>query len=233
MGDGTQTSDAAVATIAAYAAALGKTAIVMRECPGFLVNRILSADLLGFLRAVYDGADYLQVDRVMEAFGWPMGPAYLQDVVGLDTLLSVLASICSGFPDRMRLDFPHAVHVLTGLRRFGQKSGSGFYRYESDPKVRPRKSVDPKVAELLASVQPNGGRPYSDIELRERLMLPMIIEAQGAPKRGWWRLPPKSTWGSFWVWAFPACRGTGRQKEGQAHFLSAFCPAFTFAQLIE
>jgi 3-hydroxyacyl-CoA dehydrogenase/enoyl-CoA hydratase/3-hydroxybutyryl-CoA epimerase/enoyl-CoA isomerase len=84
MGDGAQTSDAAVATIAAYAAALGKTAIVTRECPGFLVNRILSAYLLGFLRAVYDGADFLQVDRVMEAYGWPIGPAYLQDVVGLD-----------------------------------------------------------------------------------------------------------------------------------------------------
>jgi 3-hydroxyacyl-CoA dehydrogenase / enoyl-CoA hydratase / 3-hydroxybutyryl-CoA epimerase / enoyl-CoA isomerase len=174
---GAKTSAEAAATVAGYANALGKTAIVVKECPGFLVNRILTPYLIGFLQALADGADYLQIDRVMEAFGWPMGPAYLQDVVGLDTLLHVLEVISEGFAQRMRITFPHAVQLLVRHNRLGQKNGAGFYRYENDPKGKPRKSVDPHTAELLASIQSSAARAFGDQELLERLMLPMIIEA--------------------------------------------------------
>jgi 3-hydroxyacyl-CoA dehydrogenase/enoyl-CoA hydratase/3-hydroxybutyryl-CoA epimerase/enoyl-CoA isomerase len=133
--------------------------------------------MLGFLRAVRDGADYLQIDQVMERFGWPMGPAYLQDVVGMDTLLHVLEVICTGFEDRMKIEFPHAVQAMVQHNRLGQKNGSGYYRYENDPKGRPRKLVDPQTAQLLAGIQSGGTRVFDDQELSERLMLPMIIEA--------------------------------------------------------
>jgi 3-hydroxyacyl-CoA dehydrogenase/enoyl-CoA hydratase/3-hydroxybutyryl-CoA epimerase/enoyl-CoA isomerase len=174
---GARTSAEAAATVAGYANALGKTAIVVKECPGFLVNRILIAYLLGFLRAVDSGADYLEIDRVMESFGWPMGPAYLADVVGLDTLLHVVEVISTGFTERMKISFTHAVQLLVRENRLGQKNGSGFYRYETDPKGRPRKSVDPKTVQLLAGIQSSGRRFFSDEEMSERLMLPMIIEA--------------------------------------------------------
>ena len=174
---GAKTSAEAAATVAGYANALGKTAIVVRECPGFLVNRILITYLLGFLRAVDSGADYLQIDRVMESFGWPMGPAYLSDVIGMDTLLHVVEVISDGFAERMKISFPHAVQLLTRENRLGQKNGFGFYRYELDPKGRPRKSVDPKTAELIAGVRSSTPRALTDEEMLERLMLPMIIEA--------------------------------------------------------
>lgn len=174
---GRQTSPEAAATVAAYAAALGKTAIVVEECPGFLVNRILIPYMLGFLRAIHSGADYLRIDSVMEAFGWPMGPAYLQDVVGMDTLQHVLESITGGFAARMQIDFPQAVKLWVSHGRLGQKSGAGFYRYETDPKGRPRKVIDPQTQQLLAGIQPGGLAAFSDQELHERLMLPMIIEA--------------------------------------------------------
>src|SRR5690606_8882469 len=74
---GERTSTEAAATIANYAVAMGKTPIVVKDCPGFLVNRILTGNMIGFLRLVHDGADYQKVDAAMEAFGWPMGPAYL------------------------------------------------------------------------------------------------------------------------------------------------------------
>src|SRR3546814_2351397 len=83
--DGEKTSKEAIATVAAYAAAIVKTPIVVKNCPGFLVNRILFPYFYGFLGALRDGADFVKVDKVMEGFGWPMGPAYLQDVVGIDT----------------------------------------------------------------------------------------------------------------------------------------------------
>jgi 3-hydroxyacyl-CoA dehydrogenase/enoyl-CoA hydratase/3-hydroxybutyryl-CoA epimerase/enoyl-CoA isomerase len=77
----------------------------------------------------------------------------------------------------MKIDFPHAVQLMVRQGRLGQKSGSGFYRYETDPKGRPRKSVDPETAALLASIQSRGPSAPGDEELLERLMLPMVIEA--------------------------------------------------------
>jgi 3-hydroxyacyl-CoA dehydrogenase/enoyl-CoA hydratase/3-hydroxybutyryl-CoA epimerase/enoyl-CoA isomerase len=113
----------------------------------------------------------------MESFGWPMGPAYLSDVVGMDTLAHVVEVISTGFADRMKVAFPNTVQMLVQENRLGQKNGSGFYRYETDPKGRPRKSVDPKTAELIAGLRSSARRAFSDDEMRERLMLPMIIEA--------------------------------------------------------
>lgn len=174
---GPKTSAQAAATAAGFATAIGKIPVVVKECPGFLVNRILTPYLLGFLRAVHDGADFLQIDRVMEGFGWPMGPAYLSDVVGMDTLQHVLRVISTGFSERMRVEFRDAIEVLVEHGRLGQKSGAGFYRYERDPRGKPQKALDPSVAELLASAQPSWRKTFTDEELRERLMLPMIIEA--------------------------------------------------------
>ncbi|HKT74949.1 MAG TPA: fatty acid oxidation complex subunit alpha FadB [Steroidobacteraceae bacterium] len=174
---GPETSDEAAATVAGYASAMGKTPIVVKECPGFLVNRVLTPYLLGFLRAVQDGADYQALDRVMETFGWPMGPAYLQDVIGLDTMEHVLEVIATGFASRMHSDAPKLVHEMVRLGRLGQKSGSGFYKYERDPRGKPKKSVDPQIGPVLAAFQKNGTRSFTDDELRERLMLPMIIES--------------------------------------------------------
>ena len=75
----------AVARTVAYANKMGKKAIVVNDCPGFLVNRVLFPYFGGFNMLVRDGADFQAVDKVMERWGWPMGPAYLIDVVGIDT----------------------------------------------------------------------------------------------------------------------------------------------------
>jgi 3-hydroxyacyl-CoA dehydrogenase/enoyl-CoA hydratase/3-hydroxybutyryl-CoA epimerase/enoyl-CoA isomerase len=174
---GPRTSATAVASAVAFAAHLGKTPIVVRDCPGFLVNRILTAYLLGYFRALRDGADFRVLDRVMEGFGWPMGPAYLQDVVGMDTLLRVVEVIAAGYSRRMAVDFAIPPELLVEQHRFGQKSGAGYYRYEPDPKGKPKKLDDPAVLELMAKLQPSGAREFADQELLERLMLPMIIEA--------------------------------------------------------
>jgi 3-hydroxyacyl-CoA dehydrogenase/enoyl-CoA hydratase/3-hydroxybutyryl-CoA epimerase/enoyl-CoA isomerase len=174
---GAQTGDVAAATVVGYAATLGKTPIVVADCPGFLVNRILTAYLLGHLRALHDGADYLAVDAVMEKFGWPMGPAYLQDVIGMDTMKHVVEIIAAGYPDRCLLEFPLATMLLADAKRLGQKNGVGFYRYETDPRGKPKKLVDPQTAQLLATLQPRGRREFSEAEIIERLMLPMMVES--------------------------------------------------------
>lgn len=181
---GRQTSDAAVATAVGYASAMGKTPIVVQDCPGFLVNRVLTAYMRGFLALVADGADFVQVDQAMEAFGWPMGPAYLEDVVGMDTGSHVNDVISAGYPQRMPPLQHDALRLMAQSGRYGQKNGVGFYRYERDPNGKPRRSPAPDSHELLRQVQPNGPRDFSAQEIVDRMMLPMIVEAAHALEDG-------------------------------------------------
>ena len=181
---GSRTSAATVAAAVAHARALGKTPIVVKDCPGFLVNRLLTAYLLGFAELIFDGADFVKVDHAMEAFGWPMGPAYLADVIGLDTMSHIIEVICAGYPQRMTATPHEPTKVLAGQRRFGQKSGSGFYRYEADATGRRRKVPQPDTYELLAPSQAHGTREVGDAEIVERMMLPMVLEAAVALEEG-------------------------------------------------
>ena len=82
---------------------MGKTPIVVNDCAGFLVNRVLFPYFNGFNLLIADGVDYKRIDKVMEKFGWPMGPAYLMDVVGIDTGDHAAAIMAEEFPDRMKM----------------------------------------------------------------------------------------------------------------------------------
>src|SRR3546814_15896446 len=95
----------------------------------------------------------------MEGFGWPMGPAYLQDVVGIDTSHHVGDVLAEGYPDRMKntTGEKNALDVMYEQKRFGQKNGIGFYKYETDPKGKPKKIADPTTYELLKPIQKGQG----------------------------------------------------------------------------
>ncbi len=96
---GEHTSDETINRVVAYAAKMGKSPIVVNDCPGFFVNRVLFPYFGGFSMLLRDGADFTQIDKVMERkFGWPMGPAYLLDVVGIDTAHHAQAVMAQGFP---------------------------------------------------------------------------------------------------------------------------------------
>ncbi|MYM86764.1 fatty acid oxidation complex subunit alpha FadB [Rugamonas sp. FT82W] len=181
---GSYTTPEAVATAVNYCIKMGKTPIVVKDCPGFLVNRVLTAYIRGFLQLVIDGADFRQVDRVMEAFGWPMGPAYLEDVVGLDTGSHVCDVISAGYSERMPPIANDALRLLAINKRHGQKNGVGFYRYESDPNGKPRRSDCEDTHTLLAALQPNGKREFTDDEIVDRMMVPLVLEAIRALEEG-------------------------------------------------
>lgn len=172
---GEQSSDEAVAATVKLAQQMGKTPIVVNDCPGFLVNRVLFPYFGGFDLLVRDGADFQAVDKVMEKFGWPMGPAYLLDVVGIDTGVHAAHVMAEGFPDRMKPDYKSATEVMFDNKRYGQKNGKGFYVYEQDKKGKPKKVVDPTTYELIAPVV--GARKEFDAdEIIARLMLPLVNE---------------------------------------------------------
>ncbi len=172
---GEKTSDATVASVVALASAMGKSPIVVNDCPGFLVNRVLFPYFRGFNLLVKDGADFRDIDKVMEGFGWPMGPAYLLDVVGLDTGHHAAAVMADGFPDRMANDFDSALDALYAEARYGQKNDAGFYRYELDRKGKQKKIFDESVLEILKPVCAEPTK-FDQQEIIDRMMLPMVIE---------------------------------------------------------
>ena len=174
---GPRTSDEAAATIASYAAAMGKTPIVVKDCPGFLVNRILTANVLGFIRLIHDGADFQAVDEAMQGFGWPMGPAHLQDVIGMDTSEHVIRYISTGYGERMVPTYAHVIELMVANGRLGQKNGKGFYLYSKDAKGRAMKTADPVVYKMLEQIQPSGQQVFTPQTIVERLMLPTVMEA--------------------------------------------------------
>ncbi|WP_188151121.1 fatty acid oxidation complex subunit alpha FadB [Teredinibacter waterburyi] len=172
---GKQTSDAAVAATVAYANQLGKKAIVVNDCPGFLVNRVLFPYFAGFSMLLRDGADFQQVDKVMERWGWPMGPAYLMDVVGIDTGVHAEGVMAQGFPERMGKHFTAPSDLLFAAKRLGQKNGHGFYDYAPDKRGKPQKNATQVSVELLAA-EYGSLKTFSDEEIIARMMVPMATE---------------------------------------------------------
>ncbi|WP_432481250.1 fatty acid oxidation complex subunit alpha FadB [Moraxella sp. ZY200743] len=173
---GEKTSDEAIATTVALAQKMGKTPIVVNDCPGFLVNRVLFPYFGAFDLLIKHGADFVKIDKVMEKFGWPMGPAYLLDVVGIDTGVHASEVMANGFPDRMKPEYQTATSVMFANNRLGQKNGFGFYRYELDKKGKQKKSVDATVYELLQPVQDTNGVSFDDQEIIDRLMVAFCNE---------------------------------------------------------
>ncbi|MAL98344.1 fatty acid oxidation complex subunit alpha FadB [Hydrocarboniclastica marina] len=203
---GEKTSDKAVATTVAYAKAMGKTPIVVNDCPGFLVNRVLFPYFGGFIGLVRDGADFQKVDRVMQGFGWPMGPAYLLDVVGMDTAKHAGEVMAEGFPDRMKHEGTTAIDVMFDNDRLGQKNDKGFYQYELDKKGKQKKVVDEKSYELLKPVV-QSQNDFSDEQIIERMMVPLCIETVRCLEDGIVDTPAEADMGLIFGIGFPPFRG--------------------------
>ncbi|ACS87501.1 fatty acid oxidation complex subunit alpha FadB [Musicola paradisiaca] len=204
---GPQTDERTLSRVVAYAIRMGKTPIVVNDCPGFFVNRVLFPYISAFCLLLRDGADFQFVDAVMEQqFGWPMGPAYLLDVVGLDTAHHARQVMAAGYPDRMRQDYRDVIDVLTEHQRFGQKTGAGFYRYQTDNKGKARKETDSGTETLLAPVcQPS--RTFSPEEIVSRMMIPMLNEVARCLEEGIVASPAEADMALVYGLGFPAFRG--------------------------
>lgn len=172
---GEKTSDTAIATTVALAQKMGKTPIVVNDCPGFLVNRVLFPYFGAFDLLVKEGADFVRIDKTMEKFGWPMGPAYLLDVVGMDTGVHAAKVMAEGFPDRMKPDYKGATQLMFEHERLGQKNGVGFYQYETDKRGKPKKIADSTTYELLNLVQTDH-QEFDEQEIIDRMMIAFCNE---------------------------------------------------------
>ncbi|MEH0743389.1 fatty acid oxidation complex subunit alpha FadB [Vibrio cholerae] len=204
---GEHTSDDTINRVVAYAAKMGKSPIVVNDCPGFFVNRVLFPYFGGFSLLLRDGADFTQVDKVMERqFGWPMGPAYLLDVVGIDTAHHAQAVMAQGFPERMGKSDRDAIDALFDANKYGQKNGSGFYSYSVDRKGKPKKTFSDDVLPLLAEVT-QSSQAFDDQTIIQRMMIPMINEVVLCLEEGIIASPQEADMALVYGLGFPPFRG--------------------------
>lgn len=197
---GTRTSPQTVSTAVAFGRRMGKTVIVVRDSPGFWVNRILApyANEVGHLLA--EGASIEDIDSMAVRFGFPVGPVTLLDEVGLDVALKVAGVMQEAYGDRLQPAPGAGIAALVKAGRLGRKSGRGFYIYKGGKK----RGVDESAYGLLG-VQPNGGpRPA---EIMQRLVLGIVNEAARALGESVVRTPRDGDIGAIFGFGFPPFRG--------------------------
>ena len=166
---GLETSDETTNDIIGFAEGLRKLPVRVNECPGFLVNRILMPYLNEAAFCVQEGAaSPREIDEAIVAFGFPMGPFTLVDNLGFDVCREVVNVLLDAYGSRMQ---PAILwERLHALKRYGVKSGAGFYLYGEHAG-----QADPELDQLLKELRAAHGGPKEFSA--QRLILPMINEA--------------------------------------------------------
>ena len=204
---GEHSSDQTIAAVCAYALRLGKKPIVVNDCPGFLVNRVLFAALLGMEMLIAEGADFEQIDQVMEKWGLPMGPAYLSDVIGLDTIVHCYSVLLKGLPERfIEIEPSRSSQVLFDGERLGQKNGLGYYRYSKNEQGRPSKTADTSVIETFENLF-GKAKAFEEQEIVSRIMGAMGMEMVRCLEEGVVASPAEADMALIYGIGFPSFRG--------------------------
>jgi 3-hydroxyacyl-CoA dehydrogenase/enoyl-CoA hydratase/3-hydroxybutyryl-CoA epimerase len=162
---GEDTDPETVDDLVAFTESLRKIPVVVKECPGFLVNRLLMPYLNEATLCLQEGAATAQeIDDGMTVYGWPMGPFTLMDFLGLDVCYDVGEYLYSQYGERMK--GATMFEKLYKAGRYGEKVGAGFYGYGDNTD----EAVKAMVAEL------SGGKKLTEFT-PERLMYALINEA--------------------------------------------------------
>lgn len=197
----TQTLDDAVS----FTESIGKLPIAVKECAGFLVNRVLMAYVNEAVRALQEGAATLQeIDQEMVSFGMPTGPLALLDAVGLDISFEVARILHRSYGPRMTP--APLLEAMLKAGRMGIKSGHGFYDYVSGNQG----GCDQELAHLLQAARSNSDHSVTRWS-RSRLLLAMTNEAVTALQEG------IASTGDIDL-AMVAGIGYPKDKEGPLHF---------------
>lgn len=197
---GSKTSPATVATLFELAKRLGKTPIVVKDGPGFLVNRLLLPYMNEAMFVFEEGVSIERIDKIMTEFGMPMGPMRLTDEVGIDVAAKVAKILHSAFGARAQASSVSDAIVKSG--RLGKKNSKGFYHYENGKPL----GVDDSVPALVSN-RTTKSVALSDGELVQRMLYPMINEAALALAEGVVKTPGEVDLGMIMGTGFPPFRG--------------------------
>ncbi len=161
---GDKTSESVVATAMQMAKTIGKTAVLVGVCPGFVGNRMLYPRQLRAQALLARGLAPWDVDRALNSFGFKMGPFQMADLAGLD--IGWTKGQTAGDPIN---------NALCEMGRRGQKTGAGFYDYDAERRPAP----SPVVEQLIKEHAARSGQPpasLSEEEIIETLIFPMVNE---------------------------------------------------------
>ncbi len=167
---GRHTSAETIATVMALGRTLGKIPVLAGNCDGFIGNRMLMFYGSEAEFMLEEGATPEQIDRVMEGFGFAMGPLAVRDLAGNDVGLLIRRGRRLPADER----WSPILERIVAAGRLGQKSGKGFYRYEGRTRI-----ADPEVTALIEQVSRELGirrRAIPDEEILERLLHPLVNE---------------------------------------------------------
>lgn len=171
---GEKSSDKTVATIFELSKKMGKMPVVVKDGPGFLVNRLLLPYMAEAAFLAQEGMDIEKVDKAyVYEFGMPMGPFELMDSVGLDVCAKVLKIFKKAYPDRVEIS--SIMDNLEKSKRLGQKGGVGFYKYDSKGR---KTELDSEIYNVLGLKTPSN--PWSNQECLERGVFAMVNECSRA-----------------------------------------------------
>lgn len=193
---GEKSDPAAVNYTTQLAARLGKTPVVVKDRPGFLVNRLLMPYLSEAVQLFSEGASVERMDRLLKEFGMPMGPFRLLDEIGIDVGYKVAHILHQAFGDRMPLKEAFGKMVNRG-ELLGRKNGRGFYLY---PSLRQNPGVD-------AYREDKRDKSFNDQDLAMRPLLLMINEAAYALQEEVVASPTELDMAMIMGTGFPAFRG--------------------------
>ncbi len=172
---GRETAPEVVQRAVRFVQKIGKLPVVVKDSPGFLVNRILLPYMVEAGVLFWSGASVKDIDHAMLDFGMPMGPLRLIDEVGTDVALDVAATLAAAFPSRLHV--PDVLPALVGTNMLGRKVGKGFYKYRKGTDASPNKEAD----KLRPPRLPN---PPPREELETRMVLLMVNEAARCLEEG-------------------------------------------------
>ena len=192
------TNEVTLATALALGKRLGKKIIVVKDSPGFYINRILSPYLSETFKLLADGVRVTELDRIVTGMGFPVGPCTLIDEVGIDVLGMVLGVMMPFVGERLQMQ--DMAGRFSADNRRGRKNGRGFYRYIDGQ----RKGEDPTVYELFDGPKQ---RKIPPAEVRQRLLYGILNEAAYALQEGIITGPAAGDTGAIYGFGYPPFMG--------------------------
>ncbi len=211
-----QTSDQTRDRSLAFVRQIGKLPVIVRDSPGFLVNRVLFPYLLDAAGLVESGMDAERIDRALVEWGMPMGPLRLIDEIGVDITIDIGNTLEKAYGQRDQV--PSILLSLRDQQMLGRKTGAGFYKYEGKSQM-PNETLaqrrtgavagraDPGSSAVSPSAEPASSPPATGEDLTHRLIFLMVNEAARCVEEGVVASPEDADYGMILGTGFAPFRG--------------------------
>lgn len=169
---GTETDPSHIAALTTFARSIGKIPVVVKDSPGFVVNRMLASILSGAVDLLHEMWEPQEVDAIMRRFGFRLGPFEIVDLIGVDTVY--YAARVMYYLGMKCVTLSPILPAVFKRNRLGCKSLKGIYRYQDENSAP---EVDPDITELIEKYHTTQRMPYSEDEIVAKILYPAISDA--------------------------------------------------------